>query len=410
MSRNVWIINEYAGSPYHGMELRHYYIAKKLKERGYNPVIITASFSHLLTSPVEFKDSYKIDAINGIKYLWIKVLRYKGGSDKKRILKWLMFSYKLFFVSKLVEDNILEKPNFIIASTPEIFHLVPAYKLARKFSSKFIYEVRDIWPLSLVELSNLSYKNPIIYLMDKVEKFTYQKADYVVSLLPNFKLYLEENNISVRNFKIIPNGICLEEYKEVEPLPDEILKRIQRDKFLVVYTGTFGKANALDHLIKAAKLLKHKNEIHFLLVGKGEEENNLKQLAKGLKNITFLPPVSKKQVQSILKFADVCYIGWRKKKLYKYGISANKIFDYLYSGKPILHSYSGAGDLISFARAGISVEAENPEAIKKGILKFFEMPKEDRIKMGKRGKEYVLQHHTYENLVDKWEEVFNESY
>jgi len=408
MSKVIWIINEYAGSPYHGMGLRHYYIARELQKRGYTPIILTASFSHLLRKYEEFNTPYKINNINNVKYLWIRVPKYRGGGDKKRVLKWLMFSYRLFFVSNLVKQGILEKPNIIIASTPEIFHLIPAYKLSKKFSSKFIYEVRDIWPLSLVELSGISTSHPLIYLMDKIEKFMYKKADCIVSVLPNFKQYLEDYNIKVRNLKIIPNGICLDEYKNIESLPEDIRKGIPRDKFLVVYTGTFGKTNALEYLIKAAKRLENFKKIHFLLVGKGEEESNLKLLAKGLRNITFLPSVSKRQVQSILKFADVCYIGLKNMNIFRYGVSPNKIFDYMYAAKPIIYAVNSNNSIVSLAKCGIIIEPENPDAIKNGILQLFKMSGQERLEMGKRGREYVLKHHTYEKLVDKWEEVFND--
>jgi glycosyltransferase involved in cell wall biosynthesis len=137
------------------------------------------------------------------------------------------------------------------------------------------------------------------------------------------------------------------------------------------------------------------------------EENNLKELAKNLElsNISFIPPVPKNQVQEILKLCKVCYISSKKEKIYKYGISPNKIFDYMYSEKPILLSYSGEADLIKQANCGITVEAENPESIANAILKLYNMPEEQRNALGKNGKEYVLKYHTFEKITDKFEEI-----
>jgi len=146
------------------------------------------------------------------------------------------------------------------------------------------------------------------------------------------------------------------------------------------------------------------------LVGKGTEEKKLKGLAsnKKLSNITFLPPVPKNQVQEILKFSDICYLGWRRKRLYRFGISANKIFDYMYSGVPILHSFSGDGDIVKQAQCGITVEAENPKAIAEGILKLCKMTERERKKLGENGRKYVLKYHTYEKIAEKLDKTISE--
>ncbi len=413
MSKIVWIINEYAGAPEYGMGLRHYYLARQLVNKGFKVYIFTASYSHLLRNPKKSKDIYQIEDIDGIKYVWIKTIKYKNGNDKKRVIKWLEFSSKLkiFPYSKIGKS--IHKPDFVVASTPEIFHLVPSIQLARRFKAKFIYEVRDIWPLSLVEIGNIPQNHPIIRLMKKIEIRAYKKADLVISLLPNFEKYLEDENINVKKLEIIPNGICIEELQNIENLPQNIEKLIPKNKFIVAYAGTFGEANALEYFIKAANLLKYIKDIYFILIGKGEKEHELKNLVRnlGLKNILFIPPISKKEVISVLKkYADVCYIGWRKRKLYKYGISANKIFDYLYVGKPILHSFSGGKevDIIQQANCGVSVEAENPKAIADSIIEFYTMSKKERQILGLNGRNYLFKYYTYDKLTKKFIGALNE--
>ncbi|HRV05220.1 MAG TPA: glycosyltransferase WbuB, partial [Candidatus Ratteibacteria bacterium] len=102
---------------------------------------------------------------------------------------------------------------------------------------------------------------------------------------------------------------------------------------------------------------------------------------------------------------DVCYIGWRDKNLYRYGVSANKLFDYMYSGKPILHSFNGKGDIVQITNCGITVKAENPEAIADGIMKLYNMSKEERKKLGENGKNYVVKYFNYEFLAGKLSRV-----
>jgi len=408
MNKTLWIINEYAGSPYHGMGTRHYYLSKELLKLGWDVYIITASYSHLLYKYPEVSKSFFLDKIDGVNYIWIKVNRYKSAHSIGRVLKWLAFSYQLNFLD--IDKLKIQKPNFIIASCPELFHIMPAYRLSKKYDAKFIFEVRDIWPQSLIELNEISERNFLINIMKKVERFAINKSDMIISLLPLYNRYLKEKGFN-KDFFYLPNGFDFNSLN-IEPLPKEIEEKIPKGKFIVAYTGTIGKANALEYLIDSAYKLKDYNDIVFLIVGKGMEENNLKNKAKalGLNNVIFLPPVKKTQVQSVLKLIDVCYIGWERKNIYNYGISANKIFDYMYSAKPILHSYSGEGDLIKEASCGISVDAENPDTIANGILKLYNLSQEERKKLGENGKKFLMKYHNYEILAKKLERVLNDSY
>jgi len=189
---------------------------------------------------------------------------------------------------------------------------------------------------------------------------------------------------------------------QVEPLPKEIELKVPKEKFVVGYTGTVGIANALKYLLEAAKNLQDNRDIVFVIVGDGKEKPNLEKQYGNLENIIFIEPIKKSQVQSMLELFDVCYIGWNKENIYKYGISANKLFDYMYSAKPIVHSYSGKSDIVELSKCGITVEATNTLAIKDAILEFYSMSKEQREVIGYRGKEYVLNYFTYEKLADKF--------
>ena len=126
-----------------------------------------------------------------------------------------------------------------------------------------------------------------------------------------------------------------------------------------------------------------------------------------LENVTFIDPVKKEQVPSLLSFADVFYIGWHKNNLYKYGISANKLFDYMYAGKPVIHSVQiESNDSVKESASGISVEPENPDAIANAVLKLYNMSENDRMEIGRKGKEHILLNHTYEKLSDSYIKIF----
>ncbi len=401
MGKTIWFINDYAGSRYHGMEFRNYYFAKEFVKLGYKVYIVTASYMHLFKKLPEIEGNYTFEEIDGINYVWIKVPKYSESTDKKRVLKWFFFSFRLFFLSL----SKMEKPDVIVASPMAPFLVLPAFRLAKKFKAKFIYEVKDIWPLSIIELGGINPKHPLIRAMAWCERFAVKKADAIVSSLQNYGEHLSKDIGIKRDFIWINNGIDLSEVEAVEPLSKEIAQKIPKDKFIIGYTGTIGIANDIETLCEAAKLLQKKKDVIFVIVGDGKERENLVKTYENLANIIFIKPIQKSQIQSMLELFDLCYIGWNKERLYNYGISANKIFDYMYSGKPILHGFSGKGDIVELAKCGISVEAKNPIELARAIDEFSAMSKEQREQLGKNGKKYVLENFTYKELAEKFERL-----
>ena len=399
MAKSIWFINDYAGSPYHGMEFRNYYFAKEFVKKGYKVYIVSASYMHLFKKLPELKGNYTFEEIDGINYVWVKVPNYGESTNKKRVLKWFIFTAKLFFLPL----KKMQKPDFIIASPMAPFLAIPAYKLAKKFNAKFVYEIKDIWPLSIIELGNISPKNPLIRLMSWCEKFAVKKADLIVSSLQNYDEHLKNDLGINKNFLWVNNGISLDEMNQIEPLAKDIKEQIPKDKFIVGYTGTIGIANALEYFLESAKLLKEYKDIVFVIVGNGKEKSNLVKKYGELENVIFIEPIKKAQVQSMLKLFDACYIGLKKENLFKYGVSPNKLFDYMYSAKPIVYAIdSGKNNIVNLANCGVSAEAQNSQSIANAIKKLYEMPKEKRELMGESGKRYVLEHFTYEKLADKF--------
>ncbi len=404
MAKTIWFINDYAGSRYHGMEFRNYYFAKEFVKLGYKVYIVSASYMHLFKKLPEFDGSYGLEKIDGINYVWLKVPNYGESTNKKRVLKWFVFSAKLF---NLPLDK-MDKPDAIVASPMAPFLVVPAFRLAKKFNAKFIYEVKDIWPLSIIELGNISPKNPLIRAMSWCEKFAVNKANFVVSSLQNYGVHLKNDLNMDKDFTWINNGIDLEEMSNIEPLQKEIEAKISKDKFIVGYTGTIGIANAIEYLLKAAKELQEYKDILFVIVGDGKEKKRLQE-EYNLENILFIDPIEKSQVQSMLELFDVCYIGLQKESLFKYGVSPNKLFDYMYSAKPIIYAIdSGEANIVKFSNCGVSVEAQSSKDIVKAVLELYTMEKEERDKFGQNGKKYVIEHFTYEKLAKKYMEIIED--
>ena len=402
MSKTIWFFNDYAGSKYHGMEFRNYYFAKEFVKLGHEVYIFSASYMHLFKKLPQTDGHYTHEKIDGINYIWIKVPNYGESTNKKRVLKWLLFTIKLFFIPK----EEVKTPDVVIASPMAPFLILPAMYQAKKYKAKLIYEVKDIWPLSIIELGNIKPTHPLVKIMSWCEKTAIQKSDVIVSSLQNYGDHLKNDLDIDKEFVWINNGIDLDEMNQIETLNEDTINKIPENKFIVGYTGTIGIANALNYFLEAAKQLQDNNDILFVIVGDGKEKQNLLNKYNKLKNVLFIEPIPKQQVQSMLKLFDVCYIGLKKENLFKYGVSPNKLFDYMYSGKPILYAIeSGKSDIVKIANCGLSIEAENSKAILDGVLKLYNMEKSERDKLGQNGKKYVLEHFTYKKLAEKFNKL-----
>lgn len=402
-NRTVWIINQYAGSPYHGMEFRHYYLAVNLQQLGYKVFIVSGSYSHLYAKSPAVKERYTFEKIDGLTYCWIRLPHYTASTGIGRVINMFVFAFRLFFLP----EKEMDIPSHIVVSSPSLFPILPAYFMKKRFRAKLVFEIRDVWPLSIQVMAGMKPSHPFILFMRFFESFGYKKSDQVVSVLPGAYKHIKKFKIRNPEIPCIPNGVDIKDYENSEPLPEEMLALIPKNKFIVGYVGTMGKANALNDLASAIELLRPDANIFFVFVGSGNEKQSVQQLTAGNPNVLFLPSIGKRQVQSALALFDICYIGWKKDTLYEFGISANKIFDYMYAGKPIVHAVSAYNDPIAEAQCGLSVEAENVQQIAAAIKELSSFSKEELHKMGSRGREYVISKHSYAVLAKQYSSILN---
>jgi glycosyltransferase involved in cell wall biosynthesis len=121
-----------------------------------------------------------------------------------------------------------------------------------------------------------------------------------------------------------------------------------------------------------------------------------------LTNVVILPAIPKRAIPCFLGELDIAYIGWHHNPLYRFGISPNKLMDYMMAGKPIVHSVSAGNDPVAEAGCGITVAPADAGAVAEAILELAALPAERRQEMGMAGKDYILRHQTYALLAQKF--------
>lgn len=398
---NILLVNHYAGSPELGMEFRPYYMAKEWVKQGHKVLIVGATYSHLRKRQPQ-KAGREI--IDGIDYYWVKTNEYKGNGIG-RIISMFLFVFKLFFRHKKQWREFL--PDVVIASSTYPLDIYPARKIAKKYNAKLIYEVHDLWPLSPMELGGYSKWHPFIWIMQKAENYCYRMSDVIVSMLPKAEEHMKAHGLQKGKFNYIPNGIVLSDWEKPENIPEEhqlLLSDLHNNgKFIVGFAGAHGIANSLYSVIDAVAILSSQ-DIVLVLVGNGQEKENLIQYVQRRKidNVYFLPPVNKLAVPCLLKEMDILYIGLQKQSLFRFGISPNKMFDYMMAAKPIIQAIAAGNNLVREADCGVDVEPDNTNEIGQAILALKSMSKEEIEQMGENGKRFVLLKHTYQVLGDNF--------
>lgn len=394
----IWIFNHYAHPPDLPGITRHYDLAQELVKRGHS-VIIFATSHHYQQKEGRLQqgENWKIENINGVQFVWTRSPSYKR-DDWRREWNMVVFMFRASLLGQKLPKFMPEigQPDVVIGSSPDLLTPIAAYLAAWRFQVPFVMEVRDLWPLSLVEMGTFGASNPIVKALQVIEKFLYQQAELIVTLLPMAHEYITGCGVPREKIVWIPNGVDISRFDQ------NVNPRLMSDGFRVMYFGAHGRVNVIEVLIEAAKIVQDKGyqDVKFIFVGDGPRKPQLIEQSKkmGLNNVEFLNPVPKSMVPMMLQEADSLALSLEDTPLYKYGISVNKIFDYMASGKPVIFSGQAANNPVEEARCGITVPPKNSQAIAEAIITLYRMPQEAREDMGRRGQEYVAEYHDISKL------------
>ncbi len=395
---NIWILNHHAVTPQMSGGTRHYDFAKELIKRGHQVTIAASSFHY--SKLEEMKDyklnDYLIEEIDSVKFIWFKTPPYFS-NGVKRVVNMLVYTKKALQV--LPKLN-LQKPDIIIGSSVHLFAVYAAYKLSKRYEVPFIMEVRDLWPQTLIDMGMSKY-HPFIMVLGQLEKYLYKRADKIITLLPDAYEYIEK---FVNRDKIvwISNGVDIENI--------QYSKAIDNKKFTILYAGAIGEANNLIDLVLVAEQLKYEDKIVFKIVGNGPQKAYILDEIKRLKitNISIEDPVSKHEISKLLESADVLFFNLKDSPVFRYGISSNKLFDYMAAGRAIIFASNASNNPVKEADGGFTITPGSIVELKDVIMKLFNLKLSEKINLGNNNRLYVEQNYAIDLLVKKLENVIKE--
>lgn len=381
--KNIWIFNHYAGTPSITNGLRHYNFAKYLIKEGYSTTVFAASTIHNSNNNlINGKETYITNYSEGVPFVYIKTRNYKG-NGKSRIFNMIDYYKGLFKVTKN-----FQRPDVIIASSVHPLTMVAGIKIAKKFNIPCICEVRDLWPESFVAYDIIKRNNPLLKLLYCGEKWIYKKADKLIFTMEGGKDYIMQKGwdegqggpVDLDKVFHINNGVDIEVFnynKEHYVVDDEDLN--DNSIFKVIYTGSIRLTNNINILVEAAKKIWEMGEhnIKLIIYGDGDLLSELIRYTRmeNISNVIFKGSVNKKYIPNILSKSNLNILDIYNSELFKFGISPNKLFDYLASGKPILSGLVCNYDVIKQNKCGTTLETISSDEIAKKIIEYSHMTK-----------------------------------
>jgi glycosyltransferase involved in cell wall biosynthesis len=366
---NIWLLHPFAGGPGLGRHWRPFWLADAWTRMGHRPLVVSAKFHHLHQEP----QTAGPRRIGNVDFWFLETPRYDGSLG--RLWNNLSFGPRFQLNASRISEQFGE-PDLIIASTPHLFFVSAARRVAQRFNAKFWVEVRDLWPESIVALGLAPAAHPLMKVIGWKEQQAYRSADRVICLLAGAEAHMTSRGLPSGRFVWVPNGVSDQEInsatvppKMAHPIIERINRIREQGKRVVLYAGAMGPPNALEVIVDAASALVTTNpEIHFMLIGSGISRAQLEQRAANLPNVEFQNEVERPVVHAMLRQSDCAVIALHGHAHYDHGISPNKLFDYsLFAPRSVIAcerpALAGLEDLVT-----LRCDPDDPAVLARALL------------------------------------------
>lgn len=401
---NILYISQYYPPEIGATQTRAVEMARNLVKLGHQVTVLTEFPNHptgIIPKQYRFKFfAREHDAGINILRVWV------FASPNKNFITRILFYFSFMFTAIVGGLALRGKYDVVFATSPPLFVAAAGYVISFFRKTKFVLEVRDLWPETAVILGELSNKY-FINLSEKLELFLYNKSVRIVTVTQRFKnRILEKVSISEEKIAVIPNGANTELYRPAEKDSSVLSElNLEPSTFIIAYTGLHGLMHGLDFVVDTANLLRNEKDVFFLFIGEGVRKAFLIETAVkyGLQNIKFLDAQAE---ENLPRYIHSCDLGLTtiKKTVVSDRVIPVKVFTYMACARPVLLCVGGeTREIVESAGAGMYAEPENAEQLKEAILKLKSDPALCK-KMGQNGRKLVEQHYSRAALAQQLEQ------
>jgi glycosyltransferase involved in cell wall biosynthesis len=379
-------------------------LSREWVRMGHDVTVLTA-FAHHPTgrkAPSDRGVLTRRETVDGIDVIRTYVYATANKGTLKRMLSYASFMLSAMTIGRLR----VSRPNVVIATSPQLLCAMAGYFLARTLRVPFVFEVRDLWPESILAVEALK-DGAFIRMLKGAARYLYKHADQIVTVGEGYRRGIHTRyGIPEESMEVVRNGVDTSLFVP-GPRDNEVRKEYGwGDRCVIMYVGTHGMAHGLHHVLEAANILRDDADKMFVFVGEGAEKENLKRLAAQwqLPNVQFIDQQSKARIPLFYAACDLGLVSLRDTSLFQ-EVLPSKIFEYMGMAKPILLNVAGeARQVVEAASAGVYVPSGNVPALVEAV-RHLANRREELIEMGRRGQQFVLEHYDRRVLARRYLEI-----
>lgn len=314
---------------------------------------------------------HQVEMIDGIRVVRVKTYITANEGFVRRTLDYVSFMCTGFFA------GLFEKrPDVIVATSPQFFCALGGWLLSVARWRPFVFELRDLWPASIVAVGAMR-RSLVIRLLEKLELFLYRRAAAIVAVTEAFREDLVARGIARDKIHVVRNGVDLDRYQP-QPRDEALAREFQLEgKFIAGYLGTHGMAHALDKVLEAATLLRERTDIAFFFAGSGAARSEVERIVaeQHLDNVRLIPRQPKERMPALWSLCDCTIVPLRDNPVFT-TVIPSKIFEAMGMGVPIVMSLPDgeATAIIRETGTGVCVPPENPQALAAAITDLADHP------------------------------------
>lgn len=405
---NILFLSHYFPPEVNAPATRTYEHCKQWNKMGHSVTVVSCVPHHPMGKvyPGYKNKLIQVENKDGIKA--VRILTYITAN--KGFIK-RTFSYVFYMFMAILTAPFLSKPDVVISTSPQFFNGLAGFFVSRIKNVPWILELRDLWPESIIAVGAVTNRW-VIRLLEKIERFVYRKADHIIPVTNAFKAHVSRRGGSEERMTVVRNGVDLNFFNSERSKDDNFARQLGlKGKFVASYVGTHGMAHGLDTVLKAAQLLRQRNDIEFLMAGDGAERQRLETEIKqqNLSNIKMLGQLPKTEMPRLWSISDVSLVLLRKLELFK-TVIPSKIFESMAMKKAIVLGVDGESrEIVETASAGLAIEPENAEELAEALLKLADSPDLGR-RLGESGYRYVTEHFDRTALAAQFEAELGKLY
>lgn len=423
--KTIWIIDHYSSEPVYGGISRQYDFAKELGKHGCRVIVIASGFSHFTHKYItEKEESVKVSEVSeNVHYIYLKTSAYSTNGGAARAKNMIDFLEKALKYEKIIARHY-GRPDVVTGCSVHPLAWIAAYRIAKKYKARFVAEVRDFWPRIWVIGGDKKKTDPMVLFFGAVQSWAFKKADRIIySMYHGDKYICDELGVAKSKVYLIGQPMDCERFdknsRNIGLLSKEIRNfmglagpgsSVERP-FICAFAGYYMTYEGVYVMLEAQKILESKGiSVKMIFVGSGQEKEGMEKYAASchLKNVLISERIPKEAVPALISHSDVCMAHLEikgHKEVYKYGVSKNKVNEYLYSGACTLYGFLYKDDEVAVSGGGMVFEPYDAADLAEKIEKIYRMEPEERRQFGIKGREYIRNNRSVEVLTDKMLEV-----